>query len=157
MRPEWEEAAKKLEKSGAFVAWVDATVEQELAELFRVQGFPTIKIFPGGKKTHADAMDYNGERTASDIVKYLLDEVDRTGIAKGIPEMTNNTIMEEECRGSNRICVLAGLPHILDSGADGRNKYKDLILKVSKSFRGSSYSFMWFEGGSQPDLEDALG
>lgn len=156
LQPEWEEAARKLEGSGAFLGWVDATAETELAAIYGVQGFPTIKLFPGGKKTHADAKDYKGERTASAIAKYLLDEVDRTGIPKEIPELTDNTILEEECGGPNRICVLAALPHISDSGADGRNKYKDLLSKISKSFRGSSHSFMWFEGGSQPDLEDAL-
>lgn len=156
MQPEWEEAAKKLAGSGAFVGWVDATVETELANIYGVQAFPSIKLFSGGKKAHSDATDYNGEKTASAIVKFLLDEVDRTGIRKEIPELTSKTILEEECGGTNRVCVLAALPHILDSGAEGRNKYKDLITKVYKTFRGSSYSFIWFEGGSQPDLEDAL-
>ena len=44
----------------------------------------------------------------------------------------------------------------MDSSASGRNRYKDLVTTVSKTFRGSAFSFLWFEGGSQPALEESL-
>jgi len=31
-----------------------------------------------------------------------------------------------------------------------------LVEQVSKTFRGSAFSFLWFEGGKQPSLEHAL-
>ena len=82
--------------------------------------------------------------------------VDRTGVPKEIPELINDDVLKAECKGHNHICVLAALPHIMDSSASGRNHYKDLVTSVSKTFRGSAFSFLWFEGGSQPALEEAL-
>lgn len=156
LEPEWEEAAAKLEGEGVLVGRVDATVEEELAGMFGVQGFPTIKVFRGGPgKTHNDAQDYQGERTAAAIVQYALAEVDRTGVPKEIGELVSQSVLDETCQGHNRICVLAALPHILDSGAAGRNKYRDMIVAVSKNFRGSAFQFLWFEGSSQPELEAA--
>ena len=86
----------------------------------------------------------------------FISTVDRTGTPKEIPELTNASVLEAECKGHNHICVLAAFPHILESSASGRNHYKDLVTSVSKTFRGSAFSFLWFEGGSQPALEEAL-
>uniref|UniRef100_A0A7S1ZV28 protein disulfide-isomerase n=1 Tax=Ditylum brightwellii TaxID=49249 RepID=A0A7S1ZV28_9STRA len=156
--PEWETASTRLEGKGAFLGTVDATTEQSLAQEYGVEGFPTIKIFPGGaNKSHSDARDYHGGRSAQDIVSAALDEVDRTGVPKEIPEITGDGVFKETCEGSNKICVLVGLPHILDSMASGRNKYKETIAAVAKKFRGGgAFEFFWFEGGSQFDLEDTL-
>jgi protein disulfide-isomerase A6 len=155
--PEWDIAAGKLDGEGAVLAVVDATVEKELASIYGVNGYPTIKLFSGGApKKHSDAKEYKGGRTATEIVQYVLDEVDRTGVPKEIPELTSVKVLEENCQGHNRLCILAALPHILDSGAEGRNKYRDLLAKVAKSFRGSAFTFLWFEGSSQPDFEQAL-
>ena len=158
LHPDWEAAARKLDGEDAFLGWVDATVETELASMFQVKSYPTIKLFPGGTdKSLNAATTYNGGRTITDIVSAVLAEVDKSGVPKPIPELISSTVLREECSGQNHICVLAALPHILDSGATGRNNYKDLISKVSKTFRGSAFSFLWFEGGSsQPQLEEAL-
>lgn len=155
--PEWEIAANKVHGEGAFLGLVDATVETELASIYGVTGYPTIKVFPGGKKTHGDARDYPGERTAPSIARYALEEVDRTGVPKEIPELTSQKVFEEHCRSEkNKLCVLVALPHILDSGAAGRNKYRDVLASVAKGVRGSAFDFVWFEGASQPALEEAL-
>jgi len=152
--PEWQAAARKIEGEDAFLAVVDATVETNLAQMYKVEGFPTIKVFPGGKnKSHMDAMDYRGERSSSAIVDFILAEVDRTGVPKIIPELISADILAENCKGTNRLCVLAALPHILDSSASGRNKYRDTLTAIQKRFRGSAFNFLWFEGSSQPDLE----
>ena len=155
--PAWEEAANRLDGEGAFLGWVDATEEQQLAGRYKVQGYPTIKLFPGGSKTYSDAMDYQGGRTAADIVQTLLAEVDRSGVvSKPIPELVSEEVLREHCSGHNHICVLAALPHIMESSADGRNAYLETFAKVAKIFRGSAFSFLWFEGTSQPDLEQTL-
>ena len=134
---------------------VDATVEQGLAQKYGVKGYPTIKVFPGGAKSKAE--EYQGGRTAKDIVAYALAEVDRSGVPREIPQLTGPTVLKETCEGANKICVLVGLPHILDSGADGRNEYKKTVDAVAKTFRGTPFHFIWFEGSSQPKLEAALG
>jgi protein disulfide-isomerase A6 len=157
LHPEWEEAAHKLDGEGVILGWVDATAETDLASRYRVQGYPTIKIFPGGpNKTYSDAKDYNYGRESKDIIQAALAEVDRSGVPKDIPELVSQDILDNNCQGQNHLCILVALPHILDSGADGRNKYKDTITSISKSFRGVSCSFLWFEGSSQPELEQNL-
>ena len=41
--------------------------------IFRFAGYPTIKWFPAGKKD-GDANDYDGGRTASDIVSWAMEK-----------------------------------------------------------------------------------
>ena len=55
--PEWEEAAKQL-KGTVHFATVDATVHQQIAGRFGVQGYPTIKVFPPGESRDAEAQTY---------------------------------------------------------------------------------------------------
>ena len=45
---------------------MDADKHRELAEKYGIEGFPTIKIFKGGQVS-----DYDGEREAKGIVKYV--------------------------------------------------------------------------------------
>jgi len=47
-------------------------------------------------------------------------------------------VMEEKC-GSAAICFVSFLPDILDSKADGRNKYLEMLLSVAEKFRRSPY------------------
>lgn len=158
--PEWAQASLKLDGNGAQLAVVDATVEEDLARQYGVQGFPTIRIFPGGTgKGPSDALEYEGGREQHQIVQYVLEEVDRSGVPKEILELTSKEVMEEVCvGGGSTLCVLFALPHILDSGAEGRNKYKEVMTKATKAVRGMGFSYAWFEGGSeQGKLETALG
>jgi protein disulfide-isomerase-like protein len=158
LKPEWDQAAASLAKQGVTLGWLDATVHTDLASLYQVKGFPTIKVFPGGSvKTPKMAKDYPGGRTATSIVQYLLDEVDRTGVPQEIPQLTNSSIWKDSCSGGGTICVLAVLPHILESGAAGRNKYRDMLSSVAKEFRGGSvFVFLWWEAGAQVSLEQGL-
>jgi len=66
LEPEYEKAAAEL-KDIAVLAKLDATKEQQAAQKFEIQGFPTIKIFRDG----VVAGNYEGGRTAADIVKYV--------------------------------------------------------------------------------------
>lgn len=155
--PEWEEAAAKLAGTGAILGWIDATAETSLAQQNGVKGYPTIKIFPGGmNKDPSKAEDYKYERTSRTIVQYMLQMVDQTGVVPPTPELVNATVLESTCSGHNRICVLVALPHIVDSGADGRNKYIERIDAIAKKFRGTAFTFLWYEYTSQPLLEQSL-
>lgn len=43
--------------------------------LMKVRGYPTIKYFPAGQKSEDSAEEYDGGRTASDIVNWALNKV----------------------------------------------------------------------------------
>ncbi|CAA2960419.1 disulfide isomerase-like 2-3 [Olea europaea subsp. europaea] len=64
-------------------------------------------------------------------------------------------ILEQKC-GSAAICFVAFLPDILDSKAEGRNKYLELLLSVAEKLKMSRFSFVWAAAGKQPDLEKHL-
>jgi hypothetical protein len=52
---------------------LDATVHTVKASQYGVQGYPTIKYFPSGKKDASSASEYSGGRTGSDIVNWALE------------------------------------------------------------------------------------
>ncbi|KAJ9456347.1 Protein disulfide-isomerase [Diplonema papillatum] len=66
LTPEWAKAATQL-KGKATLIKVDATLETDLGAKYAVQGYPTIKAFIDG----GDAVDYEGGRTADDIVAWV--------------------------------------------------------------------------------------
>ncbi|EGR33469.1 protein disulfide isomerase family protein, putative [Ichthyophthirius multifiliis] len=70
LAPEWEKAAKALEGI-AKIGAVDMTTDQDVGSPYNIQGFPTIKFFGDNKNS---PLDYNGGRTANEIVKYLHSE-----------------------------------------------------------------------------------
>ena len=47
-------------------------------------------------------------------------------------------VMEEKC-ASAAICCVSFLPDILDSKAEGRNKYLELLLSVAEKFKKNPY------------------
>ena len=65
MAPEFEAAAAAL-KDKVALADVDATVETELAERFKIQGFPTLKFLRSGNWE-----EYSGGRTQKDIEQWI--------------------------------------------------------------------------------------
>lgn len=69
LEPEFEKAAGQLKGEGIALAKVDATEDgnKALAERFKVQGFPTLKIFRGSEDTPGE---YEGPRDADGIVAY---------------------------------------------------------------------------------------
>lgn len=68
LAPIYEKVAKvfKNEKS-CVVANVDATVSEESASRYNVQGYPTLKFFSAS----GEVKDYNGGRTLEDLVDFL--------------------------------------------------------------------------------------
>lgn len=154
LAPEWENAAKQL-KGSVQLGAVDATEHGSLASKYGVKGYPTIKVFPAGKKKKAK--DYNGPREAAGIVSYALQLLDEAGVAPSIPQITSDKVFESTCTGNQKLCVIMFVPHILDSLAKGRNQYLDTLGAVAKSLRGSPYSFAWSEGGAQMKLEEDMG
>uniref|UniRef100_A0A0G4HA07 Thioredoxin domain-containing protein n=1 Tax=Chromera velia CCMP2878 TaxID=1169474 RepID=A0A0G4HA07_9ALVE len=150
LAPAWEEVATEL-KGKIKVAKVDATVERAVASRFGIQGFPTLKLFPAGKKSDSSVQDYNGPRTARDLISYA--ESFYVANAKA-EELLSDDQLKEGCASS--LCVLAFLPHILDTGAKGRNKYLEDYNTVIKSSGGVPVKFFWLQGGDQFEFEETL-
>lgn len=63
LAPEWAQAAAEL-KGKVKLGVVDATVHTQLAQRYGVQGYPSIKFFPAGRKD-GQAENYDGGRTSS--------------------------------------------------------------------------------------------
>jgi protein disulfide-isomerase A6 len=72
LEPHWDKAARIL-KGVVKLGAVDVDANPQLSGEYQVQGIPTIKYFGDKKKNHAD---YNGGRTADDIINYSMDKVD---------------------------------------------------------------------------------
>uniref|UniRef100_A0A914H4U7 Protein disulfide-isomerase n=1 Tax=Globodera rostochiensis TaxID=31243 RepID=A0A914H4U7_GLORO len=72
LAPEYAKAAAELAQTVP-LAKVDAAVETQLAERFKVQGYPTIKLWKEGQ---TEPTDFDGERDAQGIVHWLKIRID---------------------------------------------------------------------------------
>jgi len=68
LAPEYSQAAAQLKKADPAVplAKVDATIENDLATRFGIQGFPTLKWFVKGQES-----EYKGGRTKQEIIDWI--------------------------------------------------------------------------------------
>lgn len=152
LAPEWKKAAGNL-RGQVKLGHVDCDAEKSLMSRYNVQGFPTILVFGADKDS---PLPYEGARSASAIESFALEQLEANAAPPEVTELTSPDVMEEKC-GSAAICFVAFLPDILDSKADGRNKYLELLLSVAEKFRKSPYSYVWAASGKQPDLEKHVG
>lgn len=160
LKPEYEDAAQQLEgkvKLGA----VDCTQEEGLCGKFGVRGYPTIKFFGGDKNR---PVDYNGERTAAGMAEYGLKQWATSAPPPEVKELTEQFVLDQQCLGDDdagkkpkQLCFVTFLPNILDSMADGRKKYIEILKKAADKFKDGNFGHMWVEGGKQPDLEANFG
>ncbi|XP_028652694.1 protein disulfide-isomerase A6 isoform X2 [Erpetoichthys calabaricus] len=155
LEPEWAAAAsdvKEQTKGKVKLAAVDATVHQELASRYGIRGFPTIKIFRKGEEPE----DYNGGRTRSDIVASALDLFSENAPPPELLEILNEDVLQKACE-EYQLCIISVLPHILDTGAVGRNTYLDVIRRMADKYKKKMWGWVWTEAGAQMDLESSLG
>ncbi|XP_030459577.2 protein disulfide isomerase-like 2-3 [Syzygium oleosum] len=152
LAPEWKKAANNL-KGKVKLGHVDCDTEKSLMSRYKVQGFPTILVFGAYKDS---PIPYEGARTASAIESFALEQLETNVAPPEVTELTSQDVMEEKC-GSAAICFVAFLPDILDTKAEGRNRYIQMLLSVAEKFKRSPYSFVWAAAGKQPDLEKLVG
>lgn len=152
LAPEWKKAANNL-KGKVKLGHVDCDSEKSLMSKFNVQGFPTILVFGADKDS---PIPYEGARTAGAIESFALEQLETNVAPPEVTELTSQDVMEEKC-GSAAICFVSFLPDILDSKAEGRNKYLEMLLSVAEKFKRGHYSFVWAAAGKQPDLENHVG
>ncbi|XP_020577353.1 protein disulfide isomerase-like 2-3 [Phalaenopsis equestris] len=152
LAPEWKKAANNLKGKVKF-GHVDCDAEKSLMSRFNVQGFPTILVFGADKES---PFPYEGARAAPAIESFALEQLETNVSPPEVLELSGPDVMEEKC-ATAAICFVAFLPDILDSKAEGRNKYLDLLLSVAEKFKRSPYSYVWAAAGKQPDLEQQVG
>ena len=68
--PKYEEVAKKLKAKNPKIVLAKMDATENEVESVHITGFPTIKFYPGNKKS-SPPMDYNGERTTDAIIKFI--------------------------------------------------------------------------------------
>ncbi|KAJ7964766.1 protein disulfide-isomerase like 2-2-like [Quillaja saponaria] len=134
LAPEWKRAANSL-KGKVKLGHVDCDSEKSLMSRFNVQGFPTILVFGADKDS---PIPYEGARTASAIESFALEQLETNVSPPEVSELTGPDVLEEKC-GSAAICFVAFLPDILDSKAEGRNRYIEQLLSVAEKFKRSPY------------------
>lgn len=83
LAPAYEEVGNAYDNSNdVIIAKVDADSEKTLGSRFGVRGFPTLKFFPKGS---TDPEDYNGGRSAEDIIKFINSKAGTGGRMKKTP------------------------------------------------------------------------
>lgn len=154
LAPEWAKAAKEL-KGKVKLGAVDATVHTSVAARYEIKGYPTIKFFPGGKKRPSDAADYDGGRTASDIVAWASDKYVVNLPAPELYELTSEKVARDACE-NQPLCVIAILPNIYDCQSECRNGHLKMLRELGDKFKQKQWGWLWAEGATQLAVEDAL-
>ncbi|KAM3931411.1 protein disulfide-isomerase A6 [Leptodactylus fuscus] len=155
LEPEWAAAAAEVAeqtKGKVKLGAVDATMHQVVSNRYGIRGFPTIKIFQKGE----EPVNYEGGRTKADIVARALDLFSENAPPPEVLEILNEDVVKKTCE-EHQLCIVAVLPHILDTGAAGRNAYLEVMLKLADKYKKKMWGWLWTEAGAQMDLETALG
>ncbi|KAI3703979.1 hypothetical protein L1987_74180 [Smallanthus sonchifolius] len=152
LAPEWKKAAKNLQGK-VKLGHINCDDEKSLMSRYKVQGFPTILVFGADKES---PLTYEGARTASAIESFALVQLETNVAPPEVTELTSADVLEEKC-GSAAICFVAFLPDILDSKAEGRNKYLETLLSIAEKFKRNPYSYVWAAAGKQAELEKNVG
>lgn len=149
----WDDLASNL-KGKVKVGKMDATVEKGVPGRFGVQGFPTIKLFPAGKKTDGSAVDYTEGRDLGSFERFALKYQAMSAEAE---QLLSQKQFEESCnKDSTTLCVIAFLPHIMESSAAERKKYIEGYNGAIRASSGVPSNFFWTQGGDQFEFEEKL-
>jgi len=90
----WAQATAQLRGKVKLVA-VNAAVYTTLSRRYQVQSYPSIKVFPAGKKTGASS-DYTGRRTVSDIVAWASAKINTNVGPSEVSEVAPSELLKRE-------------------------------------------------------------
>lgn len=151
LHPEWERAAREMKGKPIHIARVDATAQQALGQRFKVEGFPTIKVFKNGTPE-----DYNGGRSASDIIQFCDNMLESMLPPPEVKQITSSDVFTEHC-SSKALCLVAFFPGLdAYSNAKTRNGFIDILKKLTTKQTLKKFGFVWTEAMAQPELEKAF-
>ena len=123
MAPKYENAAKALAKKGSKVvlAEIDATKEEEIAQNYEIEGFPTIKLFRNGNPE-----DYNNGRETDDFIEFCENVNLPTTVELNDEEAVKKFI---EDAGASLILFLN------DAESSSDNTKKQAFMEVAREFK----------------------
>ncbi|CAG9460579.1 unnamed protein product [Pedinophyceae sp. YPF-701] len=157
LKPAWTEAARAL-KGRVKVGALNCDEHKAACDIAGVQGFPTIKFYGQNKDVPED---YNGARDAPAIIEFA--ETRAAALVKPPEptELTSQAVFDETCggqhpQGERQLCFIAFLPNILDTRADGRYGYIEMLKEVARRHPTRPYALLWAEGAKQPAVEQSL-
>lgn len=155
LAPHWKEAAEKL--SGKMkLAAVDCTTNEGLASKFGIRGFPTIKFIPAKSADIYSPLEYDGGRTARDIVQWAESKLATMLPPPKLIQATSQDVLQDECY-SKGICIISFLPNRLDSDAKSWKKYIAQVEDAMLTYQKSGFGWVWIEGVVEDQFEEALG
>lgn len=129
LSPEWAKLGSLL-KGEIKVAKIDSSKHTKSHEKYKVKGYPSLKFFPAGEKLQGEWEDYDGSREAASMASWAR-EAKRRLRPLYFEQLTTQTQFKQNCLDYNGICVILFVPHLYDTGAEGREKYlqtfKDVI------------------------------
>ena len=105
LEPEWKEAANKL-KGEVKLAKVDATQHTRIGQQFGINGYPTIKLFPSGKKSYSNTEDYSGSRDASSIVSWAQEKKTQYKPVFNVEQLVGETIFNDYCTNQKGLTIM---------------------------------------------------
>lgn len=166
LKPAWVELAASLEDK-VKVGAIDCTVNKATCDEFQVPGFPTIKFF-GSNKNSPEV--YEGPRDSGSLSAFALEHWAREQPPPEVRQLTDGDVWVDNCVGHEadpklnlkavkpkQLCLIAFLPHILDTNAKGRQAHLEMLSKVAMTYKERPFSWFWAEGASQQALEKLVG
>ena len=69
LHPKYEEVAKKLKDKNPKLVLAKMDYTENEVESVNISGFPTVKFYPGNKKS--TPIEYDGDRSVDDIIKFI--------------------------------------------------------------------------------------
>jgi len=71
--------------------------------------------------------------------------LEKADVAPEIHELTNKKVFEKNCskQGSQRVCIIAVLPHIYDQTAAERNAQIETLQEIAKKHRQHPFTWFW--------------
>jgi len=155
LEPEWNDAATRL-KGEVKVAKVDATQSSRVAQQFGISGYPSIKLFPPGKKSTSNVEDYGGSRDGTSITNWALEKKAQFKPVLKVDQLAGTELFDDYCIKQKGLCLISFLPHIYDASAEERNSHIGMLQEVQKSNRMNPISIVWSQGGDQYEFEESL-
>jgi protein disulfide-isomerase A6 len=154
LNPVFAKSAEDHQNVAKF-AQVDATANAELTNKYSVSSYPTLFYFVPNRHTGEQQhfpFNWRGHGSFKADARNLLEEL--TKPPRPVVQLTSYEVLEKDC-GSG-LCLVAFIPHLVDSGVMGREEYLEVLREQAHAFKNTSITLMWAEVAQHPKLELAL-